>query len=81
MFSPAAFRCHPSPPPPPRDDCRRLPLAIRNVPESSLGRESDVARMTRGGPAIGVASTRAFTTRLVSLRLIRLALATPVTVE
>jgi len=50
-------------------------LAICNVPESSLVRESDVALMTRAGPEIGVASTKAFTTQLVALRLIALALA------
>lgn len=50
-------------------------LAVCNVPESSLVRESDVALMTRAGPEIGVASTKAFTTQLVALRLMTLALA------
>jgi len=50
-------------------------LCICNVPESSLVRESDVTLMTRAGPEIGVASTKAFTTQLVALRLITLALA------
>lgn len=50
-------------------------LAICNVPESSLVRESDVTLMTRAGPEIGVASTKAFTTQLVALRLLSLALA------
>lgn len=50
-------------------------LCICNVPESSLVRESDVALMTRAGPEIGVASTKAFTTQLVALRLITIALA------
>jgi glucosamine--fructose-6-phosphate aminotransferase (isomerizing) len=50
-------------------------LTICNVPESSLTRESDVALMTRAGPEIGVASTKAFTTQLVALRLLTLALA------
>jgi glucosamine--fructose-6-phosphate aminotransferase (isomerizing) len=50
-------------------------LTICNVPESSLVRESDVALMTRAGPEIGVASTKAFTTQLVALRLMTLALA------
>ncbi len=50
-------------------------LTICNVPESSLVRESDVALMTRAGPEIGVASTKAFTTQLVALRLLALALA------
>ncbi|MCU7925664.1 MAG: glutamine--fructose-6-phosphate transaminase (isomerizing) [Candidatus Thiodiazotropha sp. (ex Dulcina madagascariensis)] len=50
-------------------------LTICNVPESSLVRESAVALMTRAGPEIGVASTKAFTTQLVALRLLTLALA------
>jgi glucosamine--fructose-6-phosphate aminotransferase (isomerizing) len=50
-------------------------LVVCNVPESSLVRESDVAVMTRAGPEIGVASTKAFTTQLVALRLMTLALA------
>ncbi|MES9971099.1 MAG: glutamine--fructose-6-phosphate transaminase (isomerizing) [Candidatus Thiodiazotropha sp.] len=50
-------------------------LTICNVPESSLVRESNVALMTRAGPEIGVASTKAFTTQLVALRLLVIALA------
>ncbi len=50
-------------------------LVVCNVPESSLVRESDVALMTRAGPEIGVASTKAFTTQLVVLRLLTIALA------
>ncbi|MEW8692969.1 MAG: glutamine--fructose-6-phosphate transaminase (isomerizing), partial [Candidatus Thiodiazotropha endolucinida] len=50
-------------------------LTICNVPESSLVRESNVALMTRAGPEIGVASTKAFSTQLVALRLLVLALA------
>ncbi len=50
-------------------------ICICNVPESSLVRESDVTLMTRAGPEIGVASTKAFTTQLVALRLLVLALA------
>jgi len=50
-------------------------LTVCNVPESSLVRESNVALMTRAGPEIGVASTKAFTTQLVALRLVALALA------
>ncbi len=50
-------------------------LTLCNVPESSLTRESDVALMTRAGPEIGVASTKAFTTQLTALRLVTLALA------
>jgi len=49
--------------------------AICNVPESSLVREADLALMTRAGPEIGVASTKAFTTQLVALALLGLAVA------
>lgn len=49
-------------------------LAICNVPESSIVRESDLCLMTRAGPEIGVASTKAFTTQLVSLMLLVIAL-------
>ncbi|MEJ2652715.1 MAG: glutamine--fructose-6-phosphate transaminase (isomerizing) [Gammaproteobacteria bacterium] len=45
-------------------------LAICNVPESSLVRESDLVLMTRAGPEIGVASTKAFTTQLVALLML-----------
>ena len=45
-------------------------LSICNVPESSLVRESDTHLMTRAGPEIGVASTKAFTTQLVALMLL-----------
>jgi len=48
-------------------------LAICNVPESSLVRESDLVLMTRAGPEIGVASTKAFTTQLVALLLLIIA--------
>ncbi|HEY7884858.1 MAG TPA: glutamine--fructose-6-phosphate transaminase (isomerizing), partial [Cellvibrionaceae bacterium] len=50
-------------------------LAICNVGDSSLVRESDFAFMTRAGTEIGVASTKAFTTQLVGLALLTLALA------
>ncbi|WP_440996665.1 glutamine--fructose-6-phosphate transaminase (isomerizing) [Arhodomonas sp. SL1] len=49
-------------------------LAICNVPESSLVRESDLVLMTRAGPEIGVASTKAFTTQLSALLLAVVAL-------
>jgi glucosamine--fructose-6-phosphate aminotransferase (isomerizing) len=49
-------------------------LAVCNVPESSLVRESKLVLMTRAGPEIGVASTKAFTTQLVGLMLMTLAL-------
>ena len=44
-------------------------LAICNVANSSLVRESDISLMTMAGPEIGVASTKAFTTQLVALQL------------
>jgi glucosamine--fructose-6-phosphate aminotransferase (isomerizing) len=50
-------------------------LAICNVPESSIVREADLVLMTRAGPEIGVASTKAFTTQLVALQLLLLELA------
>ncbi|MBL7004508.1 MAG: glutamine--fructose-6-phosphate transaminase (isomerizing) [Gammaproteobacteria bacterium] len=49
-------------------------LSICNVPESSLVRESDLVLMTRAGPEIGVASTKAFTTQLVALMLLVLSI-------
>lgn len=49
-------------------------LAICNVPESSLVRESDLVMMTRAGPEIGVASTKAFTTQLATLMLLVIAI-------
>ncbi len=52
----------------------RYSIAICNVPESSLVRESDLVLMTRAGPEIGVASTKAFTTQLTSLMLLVLAI-------
>jgi len=50
-------------------------LAICNVPESSVVREADLKLMTRAGPEIGVASTKAFTTQLTALALLALQLA------
>ncbi len=50
-------------------------LAICNVPESSLVRESELVLLTHAGMEIGVASTKAFTTQLVSLLLLTVALA------
>jgi glucosamine--fructose-6-phosphate aminotransferase (isomerizing) len=49
-------------------------LAICNVAESSLVRESALTLLTRAGREIGVASTKAFTTQLVALRLLALRL-------
>ena len=45
-------------------------LAVCNVSSSSLVRESDHCLLTRAGPEIGVASTKAFTTQLVALLLL-----------
>ena len=49
-------------------------IAVCNGPESSLVRESDLVLMTRAGPEIGVASTKAFTTQLTALMLLVLAI-------
>jgi glucosamine--fructose-6-phosphate aminotransferase (isomerizing) len=49
-------------------------LAICNVPTSSLARESDLVFLTKAGPEIGVASTKAFTTQLVGLLMLTLVL-------
>jgi len=50
-------------------------LAICNVPESSLIRASNLRFLTRAGPEIGVASTKAFTAQLASLFVLALVLA------
>jgi glucosamine--fructose-6-phosphate aminotransferase (isomerizing) len=50
-------------------------LAICNVPESSLVRESELVMLTRAGPEIGVASTKAFTTQIAALSMLVIALA------
>ena len=42
-------------------------LAIVNVPESTIARESEVVFRTYAGPEIGVASTKAFTCQLTAL--------------
>jgi glucosamine--fructose-6-phosphate aminotransferase (isomerizing) len=49
-------------------------LAICNVPESSLVRESGLVLLTRAGPEIGVASTKAFTTQLAALGMLVIAI-------
>ncbi len=51
-----------------------LTLSVCNVPESSLVRESELKLMTRAGPEIGVASTKAFTTQLIALLMLVVAL-------
>ncbi len=50
-------------------------LAICNVAESALVRETSLRFLTRAGPEIGVASTKAFTTQLAALALLALTLA------
>jgi glutamine---fructose-6-phosphate transaminase (isomerizing) len=50
-------------------------LAICNAPESSLVRDSELVMLTRAGPEIGVASTKAFTTQLAALGMLVVALA------
>ncbi|MYB33940.1 MAG: glutamine--fructose-6-phosphate transaminase (isomerizing) [Gammaproteobacteria bacterium] len=50
-------------------------LAICNVPDSSLVRNSELVFMTHAGPEIGVASTKAFLTQLVALRLLSIIMA------
>ncbi|MBT8114999.1 MAG: glutamine--fructose-6-phosphate transaminase (isomerizing), partial [Arenicella sp.] len=49
-------------------------LCICNVPESSLVRASDLTILTHAGPEIGVASTKAFTTQLVTLLMLAICL-------
>jgi glucosamine--fructose-6-phosphate aminotransferase (isomerizing) len=50
-------------------------LAICNVAESSMVRDSELVLLTRAGPEIGVASTKAFTTQLTALGMLVVALA------
>jgi glucosamine--fructose-6-phosphate aminotransferase (isomerizing) len=50
-------------------------LAICNVPESAIVREAALRFITRAGPEIGVASTKAFTTQLAAFALLTLVLA------
>jgi glucosamine--fructose-6-phosphate aminotransferase (isomerizing) len=50
-------------------------LTICNVPESALVRQSKLRFLTRAGPEIGVASTKAFTTQLAALVLLTMTLA------
>jgi len=50
-------------------------LAICNVPESAIVREAALRFITRAGPEIGVASTKAFTTQLAALAVLTLTLA------
>jgi glucosamine--fructose-6-phosphate aminotransferase (isomerizing) len=50
-------------------------LTVCNAPESTLVRASELRFLTRAGPEIGVASTKAFTTQLVALLLLAMVLA------
>ncbi len=50
-------------------------LTICNSPHSSMVRESDLVMMTQAGPEIGVASTKAFTTQLLSILVVTLMMA------
>jgi len=50
-------------------------LTVCNVPESALVRASALRFLTRAGPEIGVASTKAFTTQLAALLLLAMVLA------
>ena len=50
-------------------------LALCNVPESAIMRAATLRFLTRAGPEIGVASTKAYTTQLAALFLLTLALA------
>jgi glucosamine--fructose-6-phosphate aminotransferase (isomerizing) len=50
-------------------------LSIVNVAESSMARQADAAFLTRAGPEIGVASTKAFTTQLTVLACLVIAFA------
>lgn len=49
-------------------------MTICNVASSSLVRESDLAFMTRAGVEIGVASTKAFTTQLLAMLMLVVAI-------
>ncbi|MDC0198012.1 glutamine--fructose-6-phosphate transaminase (isomerizing) [Candidatus Thioglobus sp.] len=51
-----------------------LTLSITNTAESSITRLSELNFLTNAGPEIGVASTKAFTTQLVALALLTIAL-------
>ena len=56
-------------------------LTICNVAESSMVRESELKLLTRAGPEIGVASTKAFTTQLTALGMLVIALAKRMTAQ
>jgi len=49
-------------------------LSVVNVAESSMAREADNVLYTMAGPEIGVASTKAFTTQLITLASLAIAI-------
>jgi len=49
-------------------------ISVVNVPESTISRESDATLLTYAGPEVGVASTKAFTTQLVVLACLAIAM-------
>ncbi|RQR60767.1 glutamine--fructose-6-phosphate transaminase (isomerizing) [Burkholderia sp. Bp9125] len=49
-------------------------LAVCNVPTSAMMRQTGLRFLTRAGPEIGVASTKAFTTQLVALFILAVTL-------
>ena len=53
---------------------QRTTLAVCNVPESALARHAALRFLTRAGPEIGVASTKAFTAQLTALLILALAI-------
>ncbi|MCD6301001.1 MAG: glutamine--fructose-6-phosphate transaminase (isomerizing) [Staphylothermus sp.] len=50
-------------------------VAVSNVVDSAIPRESDIAIYTRAGPEIGVAATKTFTTQTLALAWVAVALA------
>jgi len=50
-------------------------LSVINVPESTIARTSDAVILTKAGPEIGVASTKAFTTQLTIIACLAIAAA------
>lgn len=50
-------------------------VSVLNVAESTIARESDAVLLTKAGPEIGVASTKAFTTQLTVLACLAITLA------
>ncbi len=50
-------------------------VSIVNIPESSIARESDAMLLTRAGPELGVASTKAFTAQLTIMACLAIGLA------